>query len=213
MVRDSYNWKRVRSGSKPNVFIENLYAVDVISGMHDDKLKDVDTLKSKAMEALVREEFADGHVADYLHVYLAALSDPAFPGQGKAYALLAASTVKSPEVVSVLKALIPNKKLDYARKLLPGAFYRQGDKSSLSLLTKDADKEVAFNAKFFKEVLSCEKISGNCPHMDNHGVCLHGLMADNCPIVMWGYKVPATVHMREDQHFPCPRYQSSSPFH
>jgi hypothetical protein len=227
MSSDMYGWDRVRGGLKSDVLVEtdagSLEAVEVISGMHDDKLEDVDEYKSEAMTALIKVLFLKGrNFSDWLHVYLTALSDPVFPRLGKAYALQAASTVKSPEVLSVLKALILDKGLGYAKEGLPGAFYRQGDVSSISLLTHDADENVVSKAKFFEAALSWEAEGEYCTHMDNHAVCLHGAGTDSCPMI--GGELPydfsqkvstgKVVVLPDDTNYMyCPRYQSRSPFH
>jgi len=223
----AYSWESVRSGARSGVLVEtdagHLEAVEVISGVHDESLGDVGRLKGKAMEALVRGLLVEGRsLADWLHVFLAALSDPVFPRLGKSYALMAASTVKSPDVVSVLRALISNRELGYVREGLPGAFYRQGDTYSIGLLAKDADDRVASKAKFFDAALSWETVGRYCPHMDDHAVCLHGVGTDSCPMLgrVLPYDFPRSVSTAKVVVLPidknyvfCPRYQSRSPFH
>jgi hypothetical protein len=139
---------------------------------------------------------------------------------GKAYALQAASTVKSPEILSVLKTLIPDEEMGYAKDWLPGAFYRQGDVSSLDLLRRDANETVASKAKFFTAALSWETKGKYCPHMDEHSVCLHGAGTDSCPMIKHPYdysqkaSTGKVVDLPKDTNYLyCPRYQSRSPFH
>jgi hypothetical protein len=226
MSSDEYGWDRVRDGSRSGILVQtddgSLDAVEIIAGMHDHRLKeDADDYKKEAMEVLTKNLFARGHAySNWVHVFLAALSDPAFPRLGKAYALQAASTVKSPEVLSVLKTLIPEEELGYVKGNLPGAFYRQGDADSIDLLIHDADKGVASKAKFFEAALSWETKGKYCPHMDEHSVCLHGAGTDSCPMINHPYdysKNASTgkviVLPKDTNYLYCPRYQSRSPFH